>query len=182
MARSHDELARVSRPFLEDLAAATQGSVGLWVWAGASVVLIDRELTSQAFKPDMLPGDVSKQYGTAFSKILLAFGPPDRLAQLRRWDPALTAADVESITTELEDVRRTEVAFDLESGRPGICATGAPVRDGTGDVIACICVVLRPEHFGRRQRGSVAALTTRAARGLSRALGHDGASADRARP
>ena len=32
-----------SRPFLEDLAAATQGSVGLWVWAGASVVLIDRE-------------------------------------------------------------------------------------------------------------------------------------------
>src|SRR6478672_8117274 len=51
MARSYDELALASRPLIEDLAATTRESVGLWVWAGASMVLIERDLTPQAFKP-----------------------------------------------------------------------------------------------------------------------------------
>ena len=131
----------------------------------------------------MLPGDVSKQYGTAFSKILLAFGPPDRLAQLRRWDPALTAADVESITTELEDVRRTEVAFDLESGRPGICATGAPVRGWHGRRHRLHLRRATPRTLRPAATRQASPRSRRGPPGDCRApSGTTGASADRARP
>lgn len=173
LARSNDELAQIAHPFLERLAAETLESVGLWVWTDAGMVQIDCQLTSRAFKPEMALGQVSSRYGTAFAKILLAFGSPDRLTRIKQEpDGPTSAAGHPPIAAELEEVREAGFALDHETLTPGRCGVGAPVRDSSGEVIACLAVVIPRERFGKREQDSIIRLTLRAAEALSKDLGH----------
>jgi DNA-binding IclR family transcriptional regulator len=174
--RANDELVRIAHPFVEELAARTQESVGLWIWTDIGMVQIDRALTTHPFKPEMLIGSVTRQYGPAFSKLFLAFGPEERLASLH-WkagddDRPLTVADAATIREELDEIRQTGLAYDLDQRVvKGLCAVAAPIMDGTATMVAAMAVVAPPERFGPQQRDAVASLAKTTAATLSRELG-----------
>jgi IclR family KDG regulon transcriptional repressor len=171
--RSHNELVRLAHPFLERLAARTEETVGFAVWTSRGVMQIDHVSTSHFFKPVLIAGNVSTTYGTTHSKILLAFGPEERLSKLSFGDrgPSLTLAEAARVHEELQKVRETGIAYDIEERAKGVCAVGAPIRDGSGEVVASLSVVVPTDRFGPTERESVTDAIRETAIAICRELG-----------
>jgi IclR family transcriptional regulator, KDG regulon repressor len=173
LVRSHDEMARVAHPHLERLAAATGETVGLAAWTSNGIMHVDHVDTIHFFKPLLRPGVVSTTYGTTHSKILLAFGPEERLSRLSFGDrgPSLTLAEAARVHEELQKVRETGIAYDIEERATGVCAVGAPIRDGSGEVVASLSVVVPTDRFGPTERESATNAIRETAIAISRELG-----------
>jgi IclR family pca regulon transcriptional regulator len=176
LARSNDELVRAAHLYVERLAELTQETVGLSIWTDGGIVQIDHVLTTHLFKPQMLLGSLSSQYGTTHSKIFLAFGPEERLSKLTWGSPthALTVADATTLREELDRVREEGMAFDFEETMPGVCAVGVPIRDSVGEVVASMAVVVPRDRFRPEDQEHLAAHAYDAASALSRDLGFRG--------
>lgn len=173
LARSYEELVRVAHPYLEQLAALTEETVGMTVWTDAGPLLLDNIPTRHFFKPSISPGSMYPEYGSTHSKIFLAFGPEERQSRLFYADRhhPITLAGAAQLHEKLDAVRRTGVAWDFEERIQGVCAVGVPVRDGSREVVAAIGVVVPKERFGVEQQQRVAGLAQEAASALSRELG-----------
>jgi DNA-binding IclR family transcriptional regulator len=175
LARSYEELVRVAHPFLEELAAATEETVGMAVWTDSGPLLLDNVPTKHFFKPSISPGSMYPEYGSTHSKIFLAFGPEERQSRLffvDRLHP-ITLAEAAALHEKLDAVKRTGVAWDFEERIKGVCAIGVPVRDSSREVVAAIGVVIPKERFGSEQQERLARLAQEAAAALSRELGFE---------
>ncbi len=173
LAHSHDELVRVARPHMEQLAAQTEETVGLSVWTDGGIVQVEHIPTTRFFKPAMLLGEVTCKYGTSHSKIFLAFGPEERMSRL--WfsggGPGLTPDIAPRVREELQHVRETGVAYDIEERTNGVCALSVPVRDSTGESVASLAVIAPTDRFDPIRRESLAALARRVGAAMSEELG-----------
>jgi DNA-binding IclR family transcriptional regulator len=171
--RSHNELVRAAHPFLEQLAARTEETVGLAVWTSRGIMHVDHVSTVHFFKPVLIAGNVSTTYGTTHSKILLAFGPEERLSKLSFGDrtASLTLAEAARLHEELQKVRESGIAYDVEERARGVCAVGAPIRDGSGEVVASLSVVVPADRFGPTERESATDAIRETALAISQELG-----------
>ena len=176
LARSYDQLVQVAHPHLERLAATTNETVGLSVWTDKGILQIDHILTVHYFKPAMLMGAVSADYGTTHSKLFLAFGPEERLSKISFGERGrnLSIAELTKVHEELEAVRAAEMAWDIEERSKGVCAVGVPVRESSREVIASIAVVVPTDRFGPAERESIASATRDTGAAISRDLGFRG--------
>jgi DNA-binding IclR family transcriptional regulator len=172
--RTNDELLRIARPFLDRLAAQTEETVAMAVWTEQGIMHIGHIQTTHFFKPPLTMGEVLTEYGTSHSKIFLAFGPEERLSRLSLGDRGkrLTIADAAALRKELDQVRETGIAYDIEERVKGVCAVGVPVRDATGEVIASISVVAPPDRFDDERRESMTKLIRETGEALSYELGY----------
>jgi IclR family transcriptional regulator, KDG regulon repressor len=176
LARSYDELVRIAHPYLVQLAALTEETVGMTVWTDSGPLLLDNVPTKHFFKPSLSPGSMYPEHGSTHSKIFLAFGPEERQSKLffaDRQHP-ITLADAALLHEKLDAVKKTGVAWDFEERIQGVCAVGVPVREGSSEVVAAIGVVAPKERFGPEQRERLARLAQEAAAVLSSALGYEG--------
>ncbi|GAB4245105.1 MAG: hypothetical protein Kow00129_04910 [Thermoleophilia bacterium] len=172
LARSHDELSRLARPHLEQLARETGETVDLAVWTSDGILFLDQVLTSHPFKPVSSAGRVFTDLRNAHAKVLVAFGPENRLEQLlarQDFDPE-NGYTRDAIEESLAEVRRTGVAWDLEERSPGICAVAVPVCAGDQSLIASLAVVAPSERFGPAERETYAEALRRRADALCLAL------------
>jgi len=176
LVRSHGQLVRIAHPYLEQLAAETQETVGLSVWTGDGVMHVDHVQTTHFFKPELVPGTVSTIYGTTHSKILLAYGPEERISKLTFGTdgPTLAPDRLTRLHEELERVRLSGIAWDVEERLKGVCAVGVPIRDSSGEVVASLSVVVPTERFGLAQREYIAARAKAIAAAISAKLGFSG--------
>lgn len=176
LVRSHDQLVRVAQPYLQQLAAQTEETVGLSVWTDNGIVQVTHVPTIHFFKPSLLLGNVSTTYGTSHSKLYLAFGPEDRLSKLSFGErgQSLTLAEVAKVQQELEEIRRSGIAYDIEERSKGVCAVGAPLMDGTGEAFASIAVIVPTERFSPAQKEAITDLVREAGMGISKGLGFRG--------
>lgn len=174
--RAHDTIVRVTHPFLERLSADTGESVGLSVWANDGMLHLDHVQTRHLFKPQLVPGAVSNVYGTSHSKILLAFGPEERLSRLSFGDrgSSLSLAEITRVQTELQNVRDSGIAWDIEGSSKGVGAVGVPIRDGSGEVIASLSVVAPIDRFGPTQQELTEPLIRATGFAISKELGFRG--------
>ncbi|MCL5735683.1 MAG: IclR family transcriptional regulator [Actinobacteria bacterium] len=170
---SHRQIVQIAHPHLEQLAAQTEETVGLSVWTDGGIVSVEHVPTIHFFKPALLLGNVSTTYGTTHSKIFLAFGPEERLSKLSFGDRGhtLTLAEAARVQEELQQVRESGIAYDLEERSKGVCAVGVPLRDSTGEVVASIAVVAPPDRFGPAQKESISALIRETGMAISGELG-----------
>jgi len=173
LVRSHEQLAWLAQPYLEQLAAQTEETVGLSVWTDQGIVQVTHVPTINFFKPDMPLGSVSTTYGTSHSKLYLAFGPEERLSKLSFGDRGrtLTLAEATKVQEELQRVRETGIAYDIEERTKGVCAVGAPLRDGTGEAFASIAVIVPTERFDPTAKETITNLVREAGASISRGLG-----------
>ncbi len=172
LARSHDGLLGVARPFMGQLAAQTEETIGLSVWTDTGIVQVEHIPTPHFFKPAMLLGEVTCAYGSSHSKIFLAFGPEERTQRLSFSGRAreLTPAEAAGLQKELQRVRETGIAYDIEERTEGVCAVSVPVRNGAGDVVASLAVIAPTERFGPTQRESISDLVRQTGLAISREL------------
>ena len=173
LVRSQSQLVQVAHPYLEQLAAQTEETVGLSVWTDGGIVSVEHIPTVHFFKPALLLGNVSTTYGTSHSKIFLAFGPEERLSKLSFGDRghSLTLAEAARVQEELQQVRESGIAYDIEERTKGVCAVSVPLRDSTGEVVASIAVVVPPDRFGLAQKESISAFIRETGMAISRELG-----------
>ena len=170
--RSYSALVRVAQPRVDALRDETTETVVLAVWTDPDAVLLCIALTARPFKPAMHVGTTVPGPTSTHGKMALAFGPESRRTallqgELQRHSDA-TALDPERLKEELDHVRREGVAYSVEEVDPGMCAVGAPVFNGQGQMVASIAVVVPVERFGPIEMRRHAEAVRRAAAAVSR--------------
>jgi DNA-binding IclR family transcriptional regulator len=150
---------------------------------GDSVVVIARTAGPGAFQLADRVGVVRPAHCTALGKIILAALRLEQLerflerADLKAYTPK-SIVDPDTLRRELEEVRRSGVAFDDGEFDPEVRCVAVPVRDFTGQVVGTLGI------SGPIWRMSIQALQGRtravqaAAERLSAEFGTPGARAD----
>ena len=128
----------VARPELAALARATGETATLEVLAGSDVLIVEDVIPGRVLGGGEV-GMLYAAHATGTGKELLAVlesesDLPDEL-------PALTPKTItsrEALLAELERARANGWALNVEELERGFAAVGAPVRDGSGRVVAAI--------------------------------------------
>lgn len=153
------------RPILAALREETDETVDLAVLDGPSVRFVDQLPAEHRLRAVSAVGVAFPLHSTANGKALLAALPEDAAAALL--PPGFQGRA--RLAAELDEVRRTGVAFDRDEHTEGISAVGAAVFDATGPV-AAISVPVPTARFARDE-ARYAAAVRRAAHAASQRLG-----------
>jgi DNA-binding IclR family transcriptional regulator len=155
------EMVNVATPVLEDLARDTGESSHFAVRMGDAVTVIARTSGPGAFQLTDRVGVVRPAHCTALGKIILAALRPDQLQRfLERVE--LNPSTENSITEiavlqrEIEEIRRSGIAFDDGEFNLEVRCVAVPVRDFTGQIIGALGI------SGPVWRLSIQALQSRA--------------------
>lgn len=135
----------VALPYLERLANDTQESASMAVLDDLDIVYIARASIKRVMSINLAVGSRLPAYSTSMGKVLLAFLDDDvledRLARLRpESHTPYTITDVDALRSHLMDVRASGYALNDQELEIGLRSVAAPVRDGTGAVVAAINV------------------------------------------
>lgn len=143
-------------PALEDLRERTGESVNLAVREGDESVVLLRAQSQLPLRFVQEVGARFPLYSTASGKVMLTFAPEDDdyLKRLPEQLPSVapgTLATKQQLEIELERIRKTGFAVDMEENVEGVRCVGAPIRDASG--VARAAVVLQaPALRMRRER------------------------------
>jgi DNA-binding IclR family transcriptional regulator len=171
------EMVSLATPVLEDLSRETGESGHFAVRMGDSVVVIARTAGPGAFQLTERIGVVRPAHCTALGKVMLAALRPDQLDRfLERVD--LTPVSPKSITEaavlrqDVEEVRRSGMAFDDGEFNPEVRCVAVPVKDFTGQVIGAIGISGPIWRLSIQALQSRAQIVQAAANRLSSEFGH----------
>jgi DNA-binding IclR family transcriptional regulator len=175
-ALSYSELARVADPFMRALARSTTESTGLSIWTDQGPLLIHTVLTTRPFKPHMPAGMLFPGFGTADSRVHVAFGPTSRwkaalaLPQQKRTEHTIT--DPHALEDELLRVHKEGVAIEVEEWNSTMGAVAAPVFSGGREAIACLTIVAQIERCTSTDVARYVEAVKKTAAEISAALGY----------
>jgi DNA-binding IclR family transcriptional regulator len=170
------DAARMGMDALRDTTGET---VTLLVHQGLQRICVASSPSRHAISQRSEPGEVAPLQAGSPSKVLLAWDPETTAEVLARGLIRLTAktiTDPDLFVRELAEVRDRGYATSSCENAEGVASVGAPVFDGSGHVIAALCLGgptsrVTPEWL-EDHRSQVMDL----AREVSRALGWQGGS------
>jgi DNA-binding IclR family transcriptional regulator len=166
------EIVRLARSVRPDLRSVLHGTlqrlyeevnetVDLAILAGDHVRFIDQIPAPHRLRPVSAVGEVFPLHCTANGKAVLALLPPETARELRPGRlPRLTShthTTAKALIAELDEVRRTSIAFDREEHTEGISAVGFAMRHGPA-TYAAISVPMPTARFELRVDELVAAV------------------------
>jgi len=174
-ARGYNDLRRLARPVIEDLARQTGETVILHVLAGEDAVILDRQESPHQLRVAAPLGHVLPPLAGAVGKVQLAhLSPQDAARRLaRRSLPRYTPRSITNRTIflrELDRVRRMGYATDDEEYLPGVRALSAPILGPEGDLAGILDVVGVKTRFTDLKMARAASRLRAAARKISQEL------------
>jgi IclR family transcriptional regulator, pca regulon regulatory protein len=135
----------VARPHMEALGAQTHESTSIAQLDGSDIIYVARVAVPKIITLAVTVGTRFPALQTSLGKVLLAALPPDQLGRVLAeptrsglmppWQP-----DEAERAAELRDVRARGWSLTDEQLAPGIRSVAAPLRDGSGQVIAALNV------------------------------------------
>jgi len=145
LSRSQDVLCRIAQPYLDRLSQICGEISSLTLVRGLQIVY-----AAQASMPDKIQmftqlGGNAPYYCTGAGKAWLAFQDRSewqryiRNTEFTRYT-SHTVADGESLRAELEEIRRTGLAYDREEREDGVFCIAVPVLNAAGKATAAISV------------------------------------------
>ncbi|MEU5099364.1 IclR family transcriptional regulator [Streptomyces sp. NPDC020996] len=151
------DLREAALPLMEDLREVTRARVHLAVRDGVEVFYIEI-LGSKAYPglPSRVGGRMPA-HATGVGKAILAFSPPEVPAERIR--AGLTPCSPFTVVTpgallrELENIRRTGIAYDREESGVGTVCVAAPVLDADGRAIAALSATGRSTQLDIERMG-----------------------------
>lgn len=137
------EMVNLATPILEDLSRATGESGHFAVRMGDSVIVVARTSGPGAFQLTDRVGVVRPAHCTALGKIILAALRPDQLQRFverveLKPSTEKSITEVALLLREIEEVRRSGIAFDDGEFNAEVRCVAVPVRDFTGNVVGAL--------------------------------------------
>jgi IclR family transcriptional regulator, KDG regulon repressor len=137
------EMVNLATPILEDLSRATGESGHFAVRMGDSVIVVARTSGPGAFQLTDRVGVVRPAHCTALGKIVLAALRPDQLQRFverveLKPSTEKSITEVPLLLREIEEVRRSGIAFDDGEFNAEVRCVAVPVRDFTGNVVGAL--------------------------------------------
>lgn len=160
----------VITPYMQDLHDVVHENVQLAVRNGLQVMYLEKLAGSTATPTRVRRGGRLPLHATGVGKVLLAYAPSpvaERLLRhgLRRYTP-YTVTSHARLQRELNEVRRTGVAFARDELTMGVTSAAAPVRDASGEVVAAISVCCRSLRLRQHHVVAIRTAATSATRQL----------------
>jgi DNA-binding IclR family transcriptional regulator len=170
------DLARASRPVLEELALRTGETVNLAILQGNQVVNIDQIAAPNVVVNVNWVGKQTPLHATSNGKVLLAYLPNverQRLlaAPLPRLTPR-TITDARTLEKQLRRVVEDGYAFTLEELELGLNAVAAPGGGAHGRVQAAVSVAGPSYRVTPQRLGELGEMTRDAGEAISRRMGY----------
>ncbi len=128
------DMARIAHPYLEELSRRIKETVDFAVLDGDDAVFIDQVVAPNQLRAEFSLGDAFPMHCSAHGKAILAALDIPRAEALAEAELPKEPDRVTHLMKELDEVRRTGLAFDREEHIKGICAVSAAVRDSLGGV------------------------------------------------
>lgn len=159
----------------DDLGRRTGCAVRTGVLLLRDVVVVHHEPRPDGTRQMPEVGIVIPAHACALGKALLAFLPEDDVARLITDAPSMTGETITDPTTlqaQLEVVRRTGLAIEVEEAILGECGVAAPLGDAHGEVAGAFGLVVPNADWPLDASATDALRET--ARAISRELGAPG--------
>jgi DNA-binding IclR family transcriptional regulator len=174
------ELRFSVRPFLEQLSVEVNETVDLAVLIQDRVSFVDQVAAPHRLRAVSTVGATFPAYCTANGKALLAALSDEHLLRLLPEHLSSASSRTErsraELMEELQEIRRTGVAYDNQEHTPGISAVGAVVRDPIV-AVAAVTIPLPSQRYEGNEQVLVSALLKTCAR-ITDALSGGPAGAD----
>jgi DNA-binding IclR family transcriptional regulator len=150
-------------PFLVELSHELRETVDLSQLTGQTVTFVDQVIAMRRLRAVSGIGISFPLYCTAPGKAVLAALGPEATKRLlperfERFTPS-THPDRASLERELDEVRRTKIAYDREEHTLGICAVGMAIQASDENWYA-VSVPLPAQRFYGQESRLTTALTT----------------------
>ncbi len=134
------ELRQSARKHLEWLSGETGETTQIHIPDGKQMLVMDTVVPHASYFLQVIPGSRVYYHCNAFGKAVLAFmDEKDVKALLPGSLPSLTKntiTDLNVLVSQLENVRKTGIAFDAEEYNYGVFCIGSPVFDIEGRAVA----------------------------------------------
>jgi DNA-binding IclR family transcriptional regulator len=170
------DIVELSNPVLARLRDETNCSTHLAIRSGTDVVYLSRHASRATITSNVSVGSVLPAHATVIGRVMLADLAHDELAALYR-GRALerftghTPTTLGALETLLDEDRRAGHAISRSFYERGVTSVAAPVRDGTGRVVAAINAVAVDPAAESFVRGDLKDRVVAAAAALSAMLG-----------
>jgi DNA-binding IclR family transcriptional regulator len=178
LSEGYADLVALARPYLESLVAQTEESVTLAVEVDGVAVCVAMLDSPRPHRREVAVGRVIGDTANSHGKMFAACKPDAEreyiVNQVHERHTAHTITDPRTLALTLDEVRRNDVAFDMEERDIGTCSVAAPVRDQTGTVIATLAVVVPTGRFGPEAKDACAAAVKASAAEFSAFFGYAG--------
>lgn len=173
------ELWREAQPVIKQVAQATRETVHLASLEGDDLVYLSKIESGQTLRVAMNSrvGRRAPTYCTGLGKTLLAHLAPDHVTEILTREKMVrfteqTITKREDLDRELETIRSRGYAIDNEEHEIGVRCVAAPIYDNAGGVIAAISISVPSVRLTEADIPPYAETVMRAAREISRRLGH----------
>lgn len=147
----NERIVSISKPHIDELRDQVNEPVGLEVVSGNSTMIGYLADTHRAFRVFFDVGTRMPPHASAGAKAILAFSSAEVVDTFLEGDlPKLTNNTItnkKEIKRQLEEIRRTGLAFDFGEIENGIDAISAPVFNREGIPVAAIVIAV-PTHRG----------------------------------
>lgn len=174
LVKSRISVRQEALPHMQDLHQELGETVNLSVRHDDEVVYIERTSgNSSMMRVVQIIGARAPLHITAVGKLFLAEDGPDKCGEYARRTglPRFTEntlTDAESLTRELDRIRRQGYAFDNEEAEKGVSCIGAGIFNDEGRLVAGLSVSAPSDRLNR----DWAAQVCQTAEKISRAIGH----------
>ena len=170
------DLRTVARTVVEELNRRTSESIHLAVYERGDVVYVDKVDSPLPVAPKSRVGTRAPALAVATGRAILAFQSSAELdwvldGPIEAHTPS-TVTDPEQLRAMFQKVRDEDLATNVSSWRQGVCGIAAPIRDHTGVVVASVGCCIPEDRFSAHRRDELGPIVLKAARGISRQLGH----------
>ncbi|MFI8092157.1 IclR family transcriptional regulator C-terminal domain-containing protein [Streptomyces sp. NPDC086080] len=138
-------LPEIATPSLQELSRAVDESTSVAVLDGSDMVYIARVATRRIMSAAIHVGTRFPAYATSMGRVLLAYAEPALLDDYLARTPlerltARTITDPAGLRAELVRVREQGWALVDQELEEGLRSVAAPLRDGSGKVVAAVNV------------------------------------------
>jgi len=173
------DISEASRPILTLLNDLTSESVNVSIPAKGNVVLIMKAESKHAFRVAQQVGSLYPAYASSMGMALLAEltdAEIDELYPQEKLEPLTerTLTSKTQLKQELQRVRETGVAFDIEGSYQGVVCVSSVIRDASGHAVAAMSISGPQVRMEPDLERRFAPLVKLGARAISYRLGYPG--------
>lgn len=167
----------IARPMLDELVSRYHDTVHLAVEDGGKVLYVDKISGSRGAEMRSRVGYRMPLSRTGIGKALL-LDEPARWAAVFDADHAssdLPARAREDYVQRMHTYANQGATLDLEENEPGIRCVAAPIRDGSGSIVAAISMSATNPYMPADRMRALVPVMKQAASNISTKLGYSGA-------